>query len=418
MHISLTRRNLAIGVVGSLVCLYALAGKSAQQPGPAAMDGRGLAPSQAGMRAAQEPEGEARSRTRIYMDAQCRIWSDWLRKSSGVPDAVLGPAPQGMPCFRVQTDNPVDLYPLPDGVSSNSKDPAKRADANDENQALPEVMQLATRRDKEAARATLGRRIATDSYFLGGTGPVPDLVEYMELANTAFPGGLHIVQIGAHKGGAERNEWVHPVLDKYKTWSATVIEPIPWLFKSLQENYRDYTRSGRVEPMNFAVTAAKSGPCAMKASGDKQYAALALDPEQTAGTKCGDKGRPCNFHNGLAKAGVLTTINATCITLPKLLRRRARLRPVDILVVDAEMLDYTLLRSWNLRELGPLAIEFESKTMTAQQGAEIAALLAMQGYLCRFHPYHTMARVAPHYGRSTDPNRPHHAMESVCYRMV
>ena len=40
-----------------------------------------------------------------------------------------------------------------------------------------------------------------------------------------------------------------------------------------------------------------------------------------------------------------------------------------MLVIDAEMMDYTLLRSAALRAIGPLAIEFESKTMTLQQGS-------------------------------------------------
>ena len=47
---------------------------------------------------------------------------------------------------------------------------------------------------------------------------------------------------------------------------------------------------------------------------------------------------------------------------------------MDLLVIDAEMFDYTLLRSINMRAIGPLAIEFESKTMSVQQGREIAAL--------------------------------------------
>ena len=50
---------------------------------------------------------------------------------------------------------------------------------------------------------------------------------------------------------------------------------------------------------------------------------------------------------------------------------------MDVLVIDAEMLDYTLRRSSDLRALGPLAIEFESKTMTLQQGHELAAKLAV-----------------------------------------
>ena len=64
--------------------------------------------------------------------------------------------------------------------------------------------------------------------------------------------------------------------------------------------------------------------------------------------------------------------------------------------------------------VAPLAIEFESKTLTAQQGHEIAALLAVQGFLCRFSPS----------GDRQWPGRPwwrHYgglSPESVCYRVV
>ena len=37
-------------------------------------------------------------------------------------------------------------------------------------------------------------------------------------------------------------------------------------------------------------------------------------------------------------------------------------------------------------------LEFESKAMTMQQGAEIASMLALQGYLCRFSPADDMLK--------------------------
>ena len=51
------------------------------------------------------------------------------------------------------------------------------------------------------------------------------------------------------------------------------------------------------------------------------------------------------------------------------------------------MFDYTLLRTIRLDLIRPLAIEFETKAFTMQQGAEIASLLSLYGYLCRFAPF-------------------------------
>ena len=109
-----------------------------------------------------------------------------------------------------------------------------------------------------------------------------------------------------------------------------------------------------------------------------------------------------------------------CLTLEALLLRRRIAAPVDILVIDAEMLDYTLLRSIRLREIAPLAIEFESKTMTLQQGAELSALLALQGYLCRFAPDDTWEGWGTRHYDSQNARywRTLRHAESVCYRMT
>ena len=88
----------------------------------------------------------------------------------------------------------------------------------------------------------------------------------------------------------------------------------------------------------------------------------------------------------------------------------------------------------------PLAIEFESKTMTRQQGAEIGARLALLGYLCRFEPWMTFratgggtwtndmedrpaafddadSRDAKYGALDAAPGQDVYA-ETVCYRMV
>ena len=61
--------------------------------------------------------------------------------------------------------------------------------------------------------------------------------------------------------------------------------------------------------------------------------------------------------------------------------------PVDLLVIDVEMFDYTLLRTSRIDLIRPLVLEFETKAFTMQQGAEVASYLALLGYLCRFNPW-------------------------------
>ena len=231
------------------------------------------------------------------------------------------------------------------------------------------------------------------------------------------------MQVGANVGGGEYNEWVHQVLEANRAWTATVVEPVPFLFDELRKNYAPLGE--RVEPMEYAV-APTTGPCEMHVPADPktkrkmqlQVGTLALG-DQLQGTRCFTKDRDCNFFRGVLKQRELVKATVRCIRIDELLRLRRHQAPVDILTIDTEMFDYTLIRSIDLQvnrasvrptgpghETGivlilayipptllqafrPLAIEFESKTMTRQQGAEIGARLALLGYLCRFEPWMT-----------------------------
>ena len=76
---------------------------------------------------------------------------------------------------------------------------------------------------------------------------------------------IHLVQIGANAAGdGELNEWVRPVLAENPLWTATVVEPVPFLYELLVHNYR--SMRGRVETMRYAV-AARTGRCRMMAAG-------------------------------------------------------------------------------------------------------------------------------------------------------
>ena len=271
--------------------------------------------------------------------------------------------------------------------------------------------------------------LETDSFLLGGVGPVPTLSEYLALLS-AVKRHVHVVQLGAHAGGSEANEWVQQVLTKNPNWTATVVEPVPWIFELLAANYARRGQRDRVEPLRLAV-ALQSGPCEMHAVGNQsrvsQISTLALG-NQTQGTRCFTSGRPCNFVQKMVDRRELHPITVRCTTLERLLNaeRRHPSTPVDVLVMDLEMFDYTLIRNLDLRApwLRPLAIEFESKTMTMQQGAEVAARLALQGYLCRFAPVDTWEAAhggARHYSsrhsRFWRGAREKYA-EAVCYRML
>lgn len=321
-------------------------------------------------------------------------------------------AKDGMPCCFVQTDKPEELFVIPNHNGSSL--------SRQEFQPLSLVRKLSESGD--AAHKNWASLLDTHDYLLGGTGPIPTLSEYVSWLRKLKP-DAHIVQIGANEGGDEENEWVHHILLENAGWSATVIEPVPFLYARLARNYEELR--GRVEPIQMAVST-RDGWCEMYAATPQtreralqQISTMALG-NAAQGTRCFTDGRPCRYVRRALDRGELSRISVRCMTLTSLLKARRQHRgPVDLLVIDAEMFDYTLLRSINMRAIGPLAIEFESKTMSVQQGREIAALLALQGYLCRFAPDGTWdgkrwwnhMKTARGWGNLK-------ASESVCYRMV
>ena len=334
------------------------------------------------------------------MRVQCSLWARWLNAE---------PASPGMPCFHVSSPSPQDVFVLPG---------AKPHD--DGLEAFQPLSDLAARQTERHLRQ-LRRRLATDTYLLGGTGPVPDAYEYLKRLRDAAPGRpLHLVQIGANQGGGEGNEWVHAIMDDNPTWTATVVEPVPHIFQLLERNY--LPERHRVEAIQAAL-APVSKPCEMMAAPPgnlHEVSTLALG-NMTRGVRCFTRGRRCSFHKWMAKRGDLQKIVVPCLTLPDLLARRRLSRhvPVDVLVIDTEMFDYTLITSGalQLREVRPLMIEFESKAFTAQQGAEVAVVLALQGYLCRFSPWDTFRKRLPKMRGQRNSARLA-GDESVCFRMV
>ena len=167
-----------------------------------------------------------------------------------------------------------------------------------------------------------------------------------------------------------------------------IIEPVPKVFRKLQSNYA--RNAHRVQPMNVAI-GTYTGPCDSHINKlSYQTSTLALG-DQVHGWKC-NASAGCGFKKRDMRRCGVQRITVNCSTLEDALaRRRADLLvPVDLLVLDAEMFDYTLMRTIRFDRIRPLAIEFETKAMTMQQGTEIASLMTIQGYLCRFEPPNDM----------------------------
>lgn len=329
-------------------------------------------------------QGHSLAGERARMLEQCQIWGKWLQEAPALP---------GKPCNFVNTSRPEMVFRVPDSaVDKNIFQPFPQVQWN-------------------------WQRFHIDSFLPGGSGAIPPLRVYLALlrASRKLRGqSVHVVQVGANLGGKEFNEWVHPLLRANPDWTGVVIEPVPKVFARLKQNYE--LEAHRVQPLNVAI-ATKTGPCSFHWDRKSpQTSTLALG-EQVHGVKCFTVQRSCRWLRNSMRAGVMSTISVNCSTLEDALasRRSQLLVPVDLLVLDVEMFDYTLMRTIRFDLIRPLAVEFESKAMTMQQGAEISSLMALQGYLCRFEAQDDMlsrrrtARKDVYYGEKIDFNISLHA---------
>ena len=287
----------------------------------------------------------------LRMQEQCAIWARWLGDSPALP---------GRPCCFVNTSHPERVFSVPDGAKDHvTFQPFADVSKN-------------------------WQRFHTDSFLPGGTGPIPTLRQYLRLLRASRRGAsVHIVQVGANLGGDEYNEWVHPLLRANPSWTGVVLEPVSRVFSKLSENYQPERH--RVQPMNLAI-ATRTGPCEMQVNvKNRQTSTLALG-DQVHGIKCFTDKRSCRY---LKEHSWFQREQVNCSTLEDALaQREPHLQvPVDLLVIDVEMFDYTLLRTSRIDLIRPLVLEFETKAFTMQQGAEVASYLALLGYLCRFNPW-------------------------------
>ena len=141
------------------------------------------------------------------MREQCALWAKWLGEPPALP---------GRPCNFVNMATPNDVFGVPDGAKDHP------------------VFQPFGDVGKN------WQRFHADSWLPGGTDPIPSLRQYLRLLRAlrlARSASVHVMQVGANKGGSEFNDWVHPLLQANPTWTATVIEPVPKVFRRLVQNY-------------------------------------------------------------------------------------------------------------------------------------------------------------------------------------
>jgi FkbM family methyltransferase len=186
---------------------------------------------------------------------------------------------------------------------------------------------------------------------------------------------MHIdyFQIGAHIGDTSTDHIFNILPEKFK---AILIEPVPYLFKQLQINYRSKYPNAELELLNAAVSN-KDGILPLYVpSESNDFDALPHYITQLASTVEGH----IEFHAeeaGLDRNAVLIDkCDIQCYRLNTLIEKY-NITSIEYLYVDTEGHDYDILMDFNMNKLKPINIIFENKHMDgfATKGPRYAQLV-------------------------------------------
>lgn len=160
--------------------------------------------------------------------------------------------------------------------------------------------------------------------------------------------GLAFIQIGANNG--QRADPIHDLVARYQ-WSGLLVEPLPQHFAQLSQHHRD---NPRLTLLNAAVDAQPGTRAIFQIRPD-----LPGLPDWAHGLASFSEDRLHEAARGLQlPPGSVVSETIATVTWTEI-RNRFGPRPCDVLVVDVEGYDVTLLRLANLATLRPRVIQFE-----------------------------------------------------------
>jgi FkbM family methyltransferase len=169
---------------------------------------------------------------------------------------------------------------------------------------------------------------------------------------------IFVLQIGSNDGLT--GDPIRPLLLRNATWKALLVEPVPFLFERLRQNYTSYFN---VKFLNAAVS---------DSIGLVPF--YYIDPEAKVNLpelpswydKLGSFNRNhISAHFGPAILPYIATTDVITYTLNDLLAE-AQVSSIDVLHLDTEGHDWTILRQLDLSKITPSVILFEHKHLNSQ----------------------------------------------------
>ena len=186
---------------------------------------------------------------------------------------------------------------------------------------------------------------------------------------------LNIVQIGSNDG--DTGDPIFELVKKNKRWKALFVEPVPYLFEKLKNNYNQDSR------FIFENVAINDGTnqifYSVKEEAKKQIANLPLWYDQLGSF---NREHILNHLDGILEPYIIET-NVNGLTLSHLFKRN-KIDNLDLLHIDTEGYDYKILSQLDLKKYNPTIILFEHTHLQDSEKKKAVIFLKDNYYIFGF----------------------------------
>ena len=193
-------------------------------------------------------------------------------------------------------------------------------------------------------------------------------LEYVVGHFMLFKPSVFFIQIGANDGLA--NDPLNQFVMRFN-WNGILLEPLPEVFEALKQTYAS---KPQLQLLNAALA---------EKDGSQTIYTVRMDDSTF---------KKAHQFSSFRKDAVLSQTSwipdvanrieeraVPCVSFDTLLRHAGQ-NEIDLLQIDAEGYDYTILKMIDFSRLRPAIINYECGQMSKNQREEIAALLISQGY--------------------------------------
>ncbi len=181
----------------------------------------------------------------------------------------------------------------------------------------------------------------------------------------------NIVQVGSNDGVS--GDPLYNLINKNVAWEALFIEPVPYLFEKLKENYGNHPR------FRFENVAINDGTYqtfySVKNSAKLEIPNLPMWYDQLGSF---NRKNITKHLNGVLEP-YIEEINIKGATLPYILNSN-KIKSLDLLHIDAEGYDWVVLSQLDLKSFKPKIILFEHKHLSSLEKEQSLGFLKRYNY--------------------------------------